>query len=164
MHGQSFFRYLIAKKSEVKDFQFKDLLLAKTVIDIHRHKIDTRLQYVELDRLVSIHAIDRKNAIKSLQQRCRQLKKNRTDIVKAGDISKQQILDYMPSISGIKVVKVGNTWVAFEGNGRLEAFKSVFKHVNNIRLEVEVFVVDAQAKICRRVRRVQRYNRLQMGK
>ena len=160
MAKQNLFKYLLAKKSEVRDLKLKDVLLAKTVIDIHRHKTGSSMCYVPLSSLTSIHAIDRENARRSLQKRIVQLRQHKADCLQRGDLSKEYMLSLLPSVSGIKVVQVGNDWVAFEGNGRMEAFKAVFRNGDAIRLQVEVYQVDAPQKIARRVRRVQRHNQL----
>jgi hypothetical protein len=160
MNKSNFFSYLMAKRSEIRDMRVKDILLAKAIVDIHRHTIRRSLQNLKLSEIVPMHAIDRENALESLSKRTQLLKQHRVDILRRRSLSKADLLDYLPSVSGIKVVALENYYVSFEGNGRLEAFKRAFLPEDKLSLEVEVFEVDEIAKIQRRVNRVRRRNRL----
>ena len=155
---KNLFSYLASKRSELKDLRFKDILLAKAVVDIHRHTKHTQFRMLALSQIQPIHAIDRRNALDSVRHRMRILRRRRSEILNKKHLSKQEMLNYLPSVSGIKVVKVNDCYISFEGNGRVEAFKRVFKANEEIYLEAEVFEVDDPQKIMRRINRVRKRN------
>ena len=66
----------------------------------------------------------------------------------------------MPSVSSIKVVRDGERWLAFEGNGRLYALRDVFVPEDGMQVEVEEYLFDDARSIRRRLNRVRALNRL----
>lgn len=151
--------YFYDKRSELLDLRFRDLLLAKAVADIHRYCEGQETKLVKLSRISPIHCIDRLPALKKLKQRVSQLRKNRQQLIKGKQLSKEKLLDIMPSVSGIKVIP-DNTggFISFEGNGRVEALKRVFDKDKDITLEVEIYNLRDRHKVLRRVNRVRRRN------
>ena len=139
--------------------RFRDLLLAKAVADIHRHVVRKRLQLVPLWSIQPMHGLDRDTALARLKERVELLKQHKQAIVRKRNLTRRNLLDFLPSISGIKAIEDGNGgYISFEGNGRVAACKQVFTDSDKLRLEVEVYTVDDPRKILRRVRRVQQRN------
>ena len=67
----------------------------------------------------------------------------------------------LPSVSWIKVVEAEpGTYLAFEGNGRIEALQAVFGPDDGIAVEVEAYRFRNPRKIVRRLTRVRRLNGL----
>lgn len=158
---KEFASYLLGKKSELVDLEFKDALLAKLVVDIHRARISTSYIQVPLFSLKQIHAIDRGNAIEATQKRIKVLEAKKRNILNQKIVTKEMLGDYLPSVSGIKVVKESDgSYVAFEGNGRLVALQEVFQQADGIELVVEEYHFKKRNKMLRRIRRVRRYNKL----
>ena len=151
--------YLDNKKSELKDLRFRDVLLGKAVADIHRYSEQTEMKYVPLFSITPIHCIDRESAIEKVNERASTLAKHKQELIKLGKLNKDNLLEYLPSVSGIKVIsdQAGN-YISFEGNGRIEAFKQVFDKNDAIQLEVEEYLLSDYEKILRRVDRVRERN------
>ena len=158
---KNFINYLVEKKSEVKDLEAKDALLAKVVLDIHRKRTHSDFKLVPLFDLKQIHAIDRENAISSTQNRIEQLESNKNTLLKQQSLTGTVLSEYLPSISAIKVIKEKeNSYIAFEGNGRLVALQTVFDPSDEIQVEVEEYHFKNQVKIVRRMNRVRKMNKL----
>ena len=69
--------------------------------------------------------------------------------------------DVLPSISAIKVVKQSDdSYIAYEGNGRLAALQEVLSPSDGISIEVEEYHFNKPTKILRRMTRVRRLNGL----
>jgi hypothetical protein len=67
----------------------------------------------------------------------------------------------MPSISWIKVVRENDdSYIAYEGNGRLIAMQNAFAPSEKILIEVEEYHFKNSKKIIRRMNRVRRLNGL----
>ena len=153
--------YLIDKRSELSQLKYKDVLLSKAVLDIHRKKVSKQHQYIELAKLKPIHAIDRGHALQQLQQRSEQLQQHRDAFIHQQYLSRDFLMQYLPSISGFKAVKVGADFVTFEGNGRLLALQQAFHDCSPpLYVQVQLYQVRQSKKIQRRVSRVRRYNQL----
>jgi len=151
----------MGKKSEVKDLEPKDILLAKTVLDIHRMRTHTSLALVPLFDVKQIHAIDRENAIQSTEKRIKILLESKEQLIRQKSITKDFLNRYLPSVSGIKVVKESErSYIAYEGNGRLAALQKVFAPSDDIFIEVEEYHFQKSKKILRRMNRVRKYNKL----
>lgn len=154
-------KYLVNKVVEIKDMEPKDALLAKTVIDIHKKKVRTKFNIVPLNYLFQIHAIDRENAIKATNKRVDILIENREKLLKEKNITRKILNEYLPSVSWIKVVKEDeNSYLSYEGNGRLVAMKKVFSEDDNMFVEVEEYIVSDYKKILRRMNRIRKLNKL----
>ncbi|MGB1799638.1 MAG: hypothetical protein ACPHLK_02275 [Gammaproteobacteria bacterium] len=159
MSKENLVEYLGNKKSELKDLRLRDALLAKAVADIHRHTKQKEIKYVPLSLITPIHCIDREAAINKVKERASILMEHKQELKKIKKLNKQTLLQYLPSISGIKVIKDDNDhYISFEGNGRVEAFKQVFDLNDDIQLEVEEYVLDDYEKVLRRVNRVRTRN------
>ncbi len=156
-----FLGYLISKKSELADLETKDALLAKTILDIHRTRSHSDFVIIPLFSLTQIHAIDHENAIKSAQDRVNVLKKNKNFLLEKRVLTRDVLSDVLPSISAIKVVRQpDDSYIAYEGNGRLVALQEVFSSSDGMNIEVEEYYFKNAAKILRRMTRVRRLNRL----
>ena len=156
---KKFWNYIFSKRKELKDLDKKDIFLAKFMVDVGRITKSTEFQMISLDKIEKIHVIDRGNALTKLNERIEILNKYKDEIIKEKQINREFLGKYLPSISWIKVLKTKNDkYIAFEGNGRLEAFKEVFDKDSNIIIEVEVYTFRSYNKMLRRAERVRRYN------
>ncbi|MCP3978619.1 MAG: hypothetical protein GY716_04695 [bacterium] len=140
----------------------RDALLAKVVVDIHRHREDKVTATVPLFSLHQVHPIDRGTALAKLNDRVDALRASRDELREARVLDTETLIRHIPSISAIKVVEAADdeTYIAFEGNGRLVAMQEVFDEADGIEVEVEIYRFARPDKILRRLRRVQRANRL----
>lgn len=158
---QRFLRYLFGKRSEVEDLDLRDLVLTKTVLDIHRkrtHKTVVRLPLFALHR---IHLLDRENAIQATQDRVDVLQAHKDELLPAKLLDREALARYLPSVSWIKVVQNGpDSYLAFEGNGRIEAMQRVFAPEDGMQVEVEQYHFRHPKTILRRLDRVRRMNGL----
>lgn len=153
-------KYLFKKTVEIKDMEPKDAVLGKVVIDIHNKKLKSEFILAPLYDIKQIHAIDRENAIKSTEKRIASLNECKADLLKTKKITREVLAKYLPSISWLKVVKARkNTYIAFEGNGRLVAMQKVFTPGDGILVEVEHYTVRQPKKILRRMNRVRKMNK-----
>ena len=159
MSKENLIDYLDDKKSELIDLRFRDALLAKAVTDIHRYTDKTYMLYVPLTAITPIHCIDRESAIDKVNKRAAILAEHKQALLQIGKLDKESLLQYLPSVSGIKVIKEKEgSYISFEGNGRVAAFKQVFDENDAIELEVEEYQLTDYEKILRRVDRVRRRN------
>ncbi len=158
---QKYFHYLWGKSSELKELEAKDALLAKTVLDIHRKRTHSEIIFIPLFAIQPIHAIDRENAIAQTKKRAAILRENKATLLACQQLSTGILGQYLPSVSGIKVVKQAeHSYIAFEGNGRLAALQEVFSLDNDLLIEVEAYQFTNPTKIIRRMQRVRRLNKL----
>ncbi|MCP1223644.1 hypothetical protein [Sebaldella sp. S0638] len=156
---KKFWNYLFSKRKEVKELDKKDIFLAKFMIDAGRNKRGSEFFLIPLNDIDKIHIIDRENAVSKLNERITVIEENKTEIREKKNIDREFLGKYLPSISWIKVIKrKDNTYIAFEGNGRLEAFKKVFDKNDNLNIEVEVYTFRSYKKMLRRAERVRKYN------
>ena len=156
---KKFWDYLFSKRKEVKELDKKDIFLAKFMIDAGRNKRGSEFFLIPLNNIDKIHIIDRENAISKLNERISVLEENKAEIRERKNIDREFLGKYLPSISWIKVIKrKDDTYIAFEGNGRLEAFKKVFGKDDNLNIEVEVYTFRSYKKMLRRAERVRKYN------
>ena len=73
--------------------------------------------------------------------------------------------EYLPSVSWVKVVRESeNSYIAYEGNGRLAAMQRVFEPADEMLVEVEEYRFRNPAKILRRMNRVRKMNGLPQAK
>ena len=153
-----FWRYLIGKTSEIKDLDYKDALLAATVAEIQAFKKEETPILVPLEEVVPIHRLDRENAQKKLKERVKELSKHKAAILEKKVLTKKELVKYLPSISHFKVVFDDPHYITFEGNGRLEALKEVFKESDKIQLEVDL--IECTSSALKKVRKVRKVNNL----
>lgn len=152
--------YLLGKRSEVAQMDYKDAYLAKVVLDIHRKRSGKRTTRVPLARLEPIHRIDRENAMRATRARVDALRPHRDALLATRLLDGEALQAILPSVSCIKVVKDGERWLAFEGNGRLYAMREVFAPEDGMQVEVEEYLFDDARSIRRRMQRVRALNRL----
>lgn len=152
--------YLLGKRSEVAQMDYKDAYMAKVVLDIHRKRRDKRTIRVALARLEPIHRIDRENALRATRERVDALRPHREALLTTRLLDGTTLQAILPSVSAIKVVQDDGRWLAFEGNGRLYAMREVFSSDDDMQVEVEEYVFDDARSIRRRLNRVRALNRL----
>ncbi|MCC7247970.1 MAG: hypothetical protein IT473_05030 [Lysobacter sp.] len=152
--------YLLGKRGEIAQMDYKDAYMAKVVLDIHRKRRDKRIVLVPLARLDPIHRIDRESALRTTAERAAALRAHREALLISKTLDGAALQAIIPSVSQIKVVADGDRWLAFEGNGRLYAMREAFAAEDEMRVEVEEYRFDDDRSIRRRLHRVRRYNRL----
>ncbi len=156
-----FFRYLLGKRSEVKDMGAKDALLAKVVLDIHRLKTGKLNKRVPLFALLPVHGLDRDNSMAVVNERVAALQQHKERLLAAKQLDQSLLHEVIPSVSAIKVVADGEGhYIAFEGNGRLGALVRVFSEADEMLIEVEEYQFKQTQKIVRRLNRVRKANKL----
>lgn len=154
-------RYLLGKRSEVEDLDLKDIVMAKTILDIHRKRTRKDLVDVPLFALHPIHVLDRENAMEATRQRIEALRPHRDELVRRGRLTCELLARHLPSVSWIKVVEENaESYLAFEGNGRIAALQEVFDPDDGLKVEVELYRFRDPRKIIRRLNRVRRMNGL----
>ncbi len=154
-------KYLLGKVVEIKDMEPKDAMLGKVVIDIHKKKKSSNFILVPLYSLKRTHAIDRDNAVQATEKRVKVLEENKKILIKDKNMTREVLNEYLKSVSWIKVVKEdADSYIAYEGNGRLVAMMKVFSPEDEIMVEVEEYVVSNYPKILRRMNRVRKMNGL----
>ena len=158
---KNIFRYIFSKKDELKDLNKKDVLLAKFMLDVGRKTKETEFRQAMLYDIVSIHILDRKNALAKLDERAAILAGHRVKLKEKRNVDREFLKDYLPSISWIKAIETKEgKYISFEGNGRLEAFKKIFSEEDNLSVEIEVYKFRAQKKMLKRANRIRKYNGL----
>jgi hypothetical protein len=156
-----FINYLLEKKSEIRDLDKKDALLAKTVLDIHRKRTHSDFVIVPLFSIKQIHAIDRDNAITNTEKRINALQNGKDFLLQKKEITRAVLAEYLPSVSWIKVVRESDDcFISYEGNGRLVALQKVFTPADGISLEVEEYYFKDSHRILRDMNRVRKLNGL----
>ncbi|WP_408952827.1 hypothetical protein [Lysobacter sp. Hz 25] len=152
--------YLMGKRSEVAALDYKDAYMAKVVMDIHRLRSGKAQAMVPLRALQPIHRIDRESALQATHARAQALRGRREELLARGQLDLATLNEIIPSVSQIKVVRDGERWLAFEGNGRLYAMREALGEDSGLTVEVEEYRFDRPHKILRRLRRVRRLNTL----
>lgn len=156
-----FFAYLAGKRSEVAELGVNDAYMAKVILDIHRKRTHKTRILVPLFALKPIHPLDREETLKATAVRAATLEANKATICAARQLTFDGLNQYLPSISWIKVVRESpESYLAYEGNGRLGALHRVFKPEDRIEIEVELYHFRNNAKIVRRLNRLRRLNGL----
>ena len=154
-------RYLLGKRSELEDFDLSDVMMAKAILDIHRKRICKDVVRVPLFSLRQIHTLDRDNAIAATRRRIEVLQAHRPELLRDGTLTFETLGGLLPSVSWIKVVEADpGVYLAFEGNGRIEALQAVFSPDDGVSVEVESYRFRNPKKILRRLNRVRRLNGL----
>ncbi len=157
---RTWWQYLLSKRSEVAQMDYKDAYMAKVILDIHRKRCDKRIARVPLAQLEPIHRIDRENALRATYERVESLRAHREALLTTKLLDGDTLQTVIPSVSQIKVVHDGDRWLAFEGNGRLYAMREVFSAEDGMQVEVEEYLFDDARSIRRRLHRVRKLNRL----
>ena len=152
--------YLLGKRGELAALDHKDAYMAKVIMDIHRKRSGKRLVRVPLAQLEPIHRIDRESALRTMRERADALRAHRDALLAARLLDSDALHALIPSVSQIKVVRDGERWLAFEGNGRLYAMREVFTDDDGMQVEVEEYLFDDPRSLQRRLRRVRKLNRL----
>jgi hypothetical protein len=153
--------YLAGKKSEVQELDLKDVVLAKTILDVHRKRTYKEMITVSLFSIRQIHELDRENAVQTTRQRLKTLQTCKKELLATGKITCDALARLMPSVSWIKVVQDRpGGYLAFEGNGRIAAMQEVFTPLDGLTIEVEQYHFRNTRKIVRRLNRVRRLNGL----
>ena len=156
----TWWHYLLGKRGELAQMDYKDAYMAKVVMDIHRKRTGKRMTRVPLAQLSPIHRIDRDSALRTMHERADALRTHRDALLAKKLLDSEALQAIIPSVSQIKVVQHGDRWLAFEGNGRLYAMREVFADQDGMQVEVKEYVFDNPRSIQRRLRRVRRLNRL----
>ncbi len=118
---------------------------------------------VPLFSLGMIHVLDRENAIRATARRVEILDAAKGELLAAGTLNCETLARVLPSISWIKVVEEApDSYLAFEGNGRIAAMQEVFSPEDGLLVEVEQYMFRDRdsRKILRRLDRVRRMNGL----
>ena len=152
--------YLLGKRGELAHMDHQDAYMAQVVMDIHRKRTGKTLVRVPLAQLEPIHRIDRDSALRSARERADALRTHRDALLAKKLLDSEALQTIIPSVSQIKVVRDGDRWLAFEGNGRLYAMREVFAPEDGMQVEVEEYVFADARSIRRRLQRVRRLNRL----
>lgn len=152
--------YLLGKRGELTHMDHKDAYLAKVVMDIHRKRTGKTVVRVPLAQLEPIHRIDRESALRSARERADALRAHRDALLTTKLLDSEALQTIIPSVSQIKVVRDGDRWLAFEGNGRLYAMREVFVPEDGMQVEVEEYLFEDPRSLQRRLRRVRKLNRL----
>jgi len=83
----------------------------------------------------------------------------RNIILQKKNITRGVLGEYLPSVSWIKVVKEpDDSYISYEGNGRLAALQHVFSPSDGMSVEVEEYYFKNPKKILRRMSRIRRLN------
>jgi hypothetical protein len=155
------YNYLMGKTSEIQDLDMKDVLLTKVILDIHRKRIRKEFISVPLFALKPIHAIDRENSLAATEMRAETLRAHREEMVARRIMDREVLGEYLPSVSWIKVVReADDSFIAYEGNGRVYAMQWVFTPQDGIMVEVEEYVFNNPSKIVKRMNKVREVNGL----
>ena len=158
---RTWWHYLLGKRGELAHMDHKDAYMAKVVMDIHRKRTGKTLMRVPLPQLEPIHRIDRESALRSTRERADALRTHRDTLLATKLLDSEALQTIIPSVSQIKVVRDGDRWLAFEGNGRLYAMREVFAPEDGMQVEVEEYLFDDPRSLQRRLRRVRKLNRLE---
>jgi len=137
-----FLRYLREKRYELRYLDANDLWTYFTVTSLYWHKERTECRFVPLDSIKSLHPINplRRTAVDLLEARTKSLAAYRRDIIETGRVDRVLQDTCMPSVSPINLVaEDASNYIAFEGNGRLEAIRRVVAGVPGVLVEVVVY-------------------------
>lgn len=156
---QQFFDYLLGKRSELKDLDLKDAVMAKVILKIHRTRTHKEEIQVPLHHVVQLHKLDRENSMAATKARVDTLTEHKEALLDDPIFTRERLMEYLPSVSGIKVVQESpECYIAYEGNGRLAALQTVFNEADGIQLEVEEYHFKNSAKVLKGLNKVRRMN------
>jgi len=135
-----FLRYLRGKRYELQYLDASDLWLYFTVASLYWHTERTECQLVPLDTIKPLHPIVRSTAVELVKDRAKSLIAHRRDIIETGRVDRALQDACMPSVSPINVVaENSSSYIAFEGNGRLESIRRVVAGIPGVLVEVVVY-------------------------
>ena len=137
-----FWRWLVQKAPEIKELSTNDARLAYLVTRIEREKIKKSVVVAPLFSLQLIHSITRPTALEKVAERALVVAEHKEALLGQGVITREFLGQYVPSLTWIKVIRDGDSCIAFEGNGRILTFQQVFQLSDNIKVEVELFEFD----------------------
>lgn len=153
--------YLLGKSDEVQDLDLKDMLMAKVILDIHRTRTSKEFVFLPVGHLKPIHKLDRPNAIRATEARVEALGPHRERLLAAGRLTCADLAEVLPSVSWIKTVRENDeSYLTYEGNGRLAALHGVFGRDADLEVEIEIYHFRNPKKIVRRLNRLRRLNGL----
>ena len=93
--------------------------------------------------------------------RVRTLNEHKEELLAHRVVTKELLAEYLPSVSTIKVVKESeDSYIAYEGNGRLAAMQQVFDPADAIEIEVQQYNFRNPKKIIRHMNTVRKMNGL----
>jgi hypothetical protein len=137
---RGFLRYLRGKRYELQYLDANDLRMYFIVTSLYWHTERTECRLVPLDTIKSLHPIVRSTAVGLLEDRIKSLTAHRRDIIETGRVDRVLQDACMPSVSPINVVADDpSSYIAFEGNGRLEAIRRVVAGIPGVLVEVVVY-------------------------
>ena len=149
-----FLRYLRGKRYELRHLNVNDLWTYFTVTSLYWHNERTECRLVPLDTIKSLHPIVRRTAVDLLEDRTKSLAAYRRDIIETGRVDRVLQDTCMPSVSPINLVaEDASNYIAFEGNGRLEAIRRVVAGIPGVLVEVVVYHPTNHESCVRRLRR-----------
>ncbi len=139
----------------------RDLLLAKLVVEIHRKRLHSQFVFVPLFSIYQIHPINRSSSLDKTQNRIKALQAKKTQLIKAQRISNDDLAMHLPSVSSIKAVQENrNSYLAYEGNGRLVALRTVFSPDDNIFIEIEEYCFENASNIIQKMNKLRQLHGL----
>jgi hypothetical protein len=150
-----FLRYLREKRYELQYLDANDLWIYFTVMSLYWHTDRTECRLVPLDTIKPLHPIDRSTAIDLLEDRTKSIAAHRRGIIETGRVDRVLQDGCMPSVSPINVVAEDQfNYIAFEGNGRLEAIRRVVAGFPGVLVEVVVYHLTSQESCVGRMRHI----------
>ena len=154
-----FMRYLGGKRSELRHLNAHDLWTYFTVTSLYWHNKRTEHRLVPLEAIKPLHPIVRSAAIALIEERTKSLTAHRRDIIETGRVDRVLQDACMPSVSPINVMAEDPShYIAFEGNGRLEAIRRVVAGIPGVLVEVVVYHPTNHESCVERLRRIRAKN------
>ncbi len=102
---QQFFDYLLGKRSELKDLDLKDAVMAKVILKIHRTRTHKEVVFVPLHHVVQLHKLERENSMAATQARVDTLIEHKEALLSDPIFTRERLMEFLPSVSGFKVVQ-----------------------------------------------------------
>ena len=150
-----FLRYLREKRYELRHLDANDLRMYFMVTSLYWHTERTECRLIPLDNVKSLHPIMRSAAIALLEDRVKSLTIHCRAILETGRVDRVLQDACMPSVSPINVVAENPShYIAFEGNGRLEAIRRVVTGIPGVLVEVVVYHPTNHESCVRRLRHI----------
>ena len=148
-----FLRYLRGKRYELWYLDANDLWTYFTVASLYWHTKRTECRLVPLNSIKSLHPIVRGTAVDLLEDRTKSLTAHRRDIIATGRVDRVLQDACMPSVTPINVVADDpSSYIAIEGNGRLEAIRRVVAGNPGVLVEVVIYLPTNHASCVGRLR------------
>lgn len=135
-------RWLIQKAPELKHLSHKDAALAYAVALIGQKVSVREVRAVPLYNLKPIHPITRPSTKEKMAERIKTIAGQRQEILEqnGGVVTQDFLKTFLPSATWIKAVEdADGTYITFEGNGRVNSLRRVFKPEDKIKIEVEIY-------------------------